>query len=80
MGDIFYPIYPVNGGFQAAIIKPYSDLLVSINDTFSFEAQSNSNANLQLFDNGILIADTSNSTIIEKNIVVNSVGRPPNSI
>ena len=74
MGDIFYPIYPVNGGFQAAIIKPYSDLLVSISDTFSFEAQSNSNANLQLFDNGILIADTSNSTIIEKNIVVNSVG------
>ena len=42
MGDIFYPIYPVNGGFQAAIIKPYSDLLVSINDNFSFEAQCNS--------------------------------------
>ena len=74
MGDIFYPIYPVNGGFQAAIIKPYTDLLVNINDTFSFEAQSNSNANLQLFDNGILIADTTNSTIIEKNIIVNSVG------
>ena len=74
MGDIFYPIYPVNGGFQAAIIKPYTDLLVNINDTFSFEAQSNSNANLQLFDNGILIADTTNSTIIEKNIFVNSVG------
>lgn len=74
MGDIFYPIYPINGGFQAAIIKPYTDLLVNINDTFSFEAQSNSNANLQLFDNGILIADTTNSTIIEKNIIVNSVG------
>lgn len=74
MGDIFYPIYPVNGGFQAAIIKPYTDLLVNINDTFSFEAQSNSNANLQLFDNGVLIADTTNSTIIEKNIFVNSVG------
>ena len=74
MGDIFYPIYPVNGGFQAAIIKPYTDLLVNINDTFSFEAQSNSNANLQLFDNGILIADTTNSTIIEKNIIVDSVG------
>ena len=74
MGDIFYPIYPVNGGFQAAIIKPYTDLLVNINDTFSFEAQSNSNANLQLFDNGILIADTTNSTIIEKNIIINSVG------
>ena len=74
MGDIFYPVYPVNGGFQAAIIKPYTDLLVNINDTFSFEAQSNSNANLQLFDNGILIADTTNSTIIEKNIIVNSVG------
>ena len=28
MGDIFYPIYPVNGGFQAAIIKPYTDLLL----------------------------------------------------
>ena len=74
MGDIFYPIYPVNGGFQAAIIKPYTDLLVDVGDTFSFEAQTNSNANLQLFDNGILIADTTNSTIIVKNIIVNSLG------
>jgi len=74
MGDIFYPIYPINGGFQAAIIKPYSDILVHMNDYISFEAQSNSNANLQLFDNGVLIADTTNSTIIEKNIFVNSPG------
>lgn len=74
MGDIFYPIYPVNGGFQAAIIKPYTDLLVDVGDTFSFEAQTNSNANLQLFDNGNLIADTTNSTIIEKNIIVSSLG------
>ena len=42
MGDIFYPIYPINGGFQAAIIKPYSDILVEMNDNISFEAQSKS--------------------------------------
>ena len=68
MGDIFYSIYPINGGFQAAIIKPYTDLLVNMNDTFTFEGQSNTNANLQLYDNGVLIADSINSNIIVKNL------------
>ena len=74
MGDIFYPIYPINGGFQAAIFKPYSDLLVNLNDTISISGQSNSNATLQLFDNGVLVADTTNTTVIEKDIIVNSSG------
>ena len=74
MGDIFYPIYPINGGFQAAIFKPYSDLLVNINDTISINGQSNSNATLQLFDNGVLIADTVNTTVLEKDIIINSPG------
>ena len=68
MGDIFYPIYPINGGFQAAIFKPYSDLIVNLNDTISINGQSNSNATLQLFDNGMLIADTINSTLRVFNI------------
>ena len=58
MGDIFYPVYPINGGFQAAIFKPYSELLVNINDTISINGQSNSNATLQLFDNGVLFQST----------------------
>jgi len=74
MGDIFYPIYPINGGFQAAIFKPYSDLLVNLNDTISISGQSNSNATLQLFDNGMLVADTTNTTVIEKDIIINSSG------
>ena len=74
MGDILYPIYPINGGFQAAIFKPYSDLLVNINDTISISGQSNSNATLQLFDNGVLVADTINTTLLEKDIIVNSSG------
>jgi len=74
MGDILYPIYPINGGFQAAIFKPYSDLLVNINDTIFFSGQSNSDATLQLFDNGVLIADTVNTTLLEKDIIVNSSG------
>ncbi|MFL2589539.1 MAG: alpha-amylase family glycosyl hydrolase [Parvicellaceae bacterium] len=74
MGDIFYPIYPINGGFQAAIFKPYSDLLVNLNDTISISGQSNSNATLQLFDNGVLLADTTNTTVIEKDIIINSAG------
>jgi 1,4-alpha-glucan branching enzyme len=74
MGDILYPIYPINGGFQAAIFKPYSDLLVNVNDTIFFSGQSNSDATLQLFDNGVLIADTVNTTLLEKDIIVNSSG------
>ena len=64
MGDIFYPVYPINGGFQAAIFKPYSDLLVNINDTIS-NGQSNSSATLQIFDNGVRY-DTINSTLLKK--------------
>ena len=74
MGDIFYPIYPVNGGFQAAIFKPYSDLLVNINDTIQIKAQSNSNATLELFDNGSLIANISSNTILTHELIVSNSG------
>ena len=74
MGDIFYPIYPVNGGFQAAIIKPYSDQLVNLYDTITFNGQANSLATLELYDNGILIADTVNSNSLDKSISINNPG------
>ena len=74
MGDIFYPIYPVNGGFQAAIFKPYDNLLVNINDTIQIKAQSNSNATLELFDNGSLIANISSNTILTHELIVSSSG------
>jgi len=74
MGDIFYPIYPVNGGFQAAIIKPYSDQLVNLYDTITFNGQANSLATLELYDNGILIADTVNSNSLDKSITINNPG------
>ena len=74
MGDIFYPVYPVNGGFQAAIFRPYEDVLVSLNDTIHLKAQSNGNATLEIYDNGILITSTSNSTILQHDHVVNLTG------
>jgi 1,4-alpha-glucan branching enzyme len=74
MGDIFYPIYPVNGGFQAAIIKPYSDQLVNLYDTITFNGQANSLATLELYDNGILIADTVNSNSLDKSVSINNPG------
>ena len=74
MGDIFYPIYPVNGGFQAAIIKPYSDQLVNLYDTITFNGQANSLATLELYDNSILIADTVNSNSLDKSISINNPG------
>jgi glycosidase len=74
MGDIFYPVYPVNGGFQAAIFHPFADILVNSNDTIPIKAQSNSNATLEVYDNGILITSASNSTIIQHDLVVNFSG------
>ena len=74
MGDIFYPIYPVNGGFQAAIIKPYSDQLVNLYDTITFNGQANSLATLELYDNGILIADTVNSNSLDKSVSIDNPG------
>ena len=74
MGDIFYPIYTVNGGFQAAIFKPYDHILVYLNDSISIEAQTNSNATIELYDNGSLVTSTSANTILQHNLSVNIAG------
>ena len=74
LGDIFYPIYPVNGGFQAAIFKPYDNVLVHLNDVISIEAQTNSSAIIELYDNGSLINSTNASTILQHNLSVNTTG------
>ena len=49
MGDIFYPIYPLMEVSKQLLSNLTLDILVDMNDNISFEAQSNSNANLQLF-------------------------------
>ena len=74
MGDIFYPVYPVNGGFQAAIFKPYDNVLVQLNDIISIEAQTNSSASIELYDNGNLLTNVSSSTILQYDLSVNSTG------
>ena len=74
MGDIFYPVYPINGGFQAAIFKPFDNVLVHLNDVISIEAQTNSNATIELYDNGSLISSTNASTILQHNLSVNTTG------
>ena len=74
LDDIFYPIYPVNGGFQAAILKPYHHKIVNLNDIILIEAQTNTNATIELYDNGILIANAITSTILQHNLNVNTAG------
>ena len=56
--DIFYPIYPINGGFEAKIFKPYQDVLVSLNDTLVIKAQCNSPASISFYDNNNFVFNT----------------------
>ena len=74
MGDIFYPIYPINGGLQAAIFQPHENVLIQINDTVQIQAQSNINATIELYENGNQIASTSSSNLLEYNLTFNSPG------
>ena len=72
--DIFYPIYPINGGFQAAIFNPSTHQIVNLNDTLNIKAYSNDSSSLRLFENGNLIFSQNNTTVIEHNHVINNYG------
>ncbi|MFM7664096.1 MAG: hypothetical protein ACKO68_06180, partial [Bacteroidota bacterium] len=54
--DIFYDVYPVNGGLQAAIFNPTQVQLVGLNQTFPFKGQSNQPCLLTLKEDGVILS------------------------
>jgi glycosidase len=72
--DIYYDVYPVNGGLQAAIFNPSQPPLLDLNQNFSFNAQSNQSANLTLKEDGIVVQSSPNATLINTNITATTPG------
>ena len=61
--DIYYEMYPVGAGFLAKFFTPETSQVIDLNDQLNILAQSNNPAQLEIFDNGTLIASISNNTI-----------------
>ena len=61
-------------GFKLPSLSPMTMFLVHLNDIISIEAQTNSSATIELYDNGNLLTNVSASTILQYNLSVNSTG------
>lgn len=54
--DIFYPIYPTNAGFLAAFLSPSQTQITTTGANLSFSIATNQDADIDVFDNGVLQA------------------------
>ena len=72
--DIYYEMYPVGAGFLAKFFTPETSQVIDLNDQLNILAQSNNPAQLEIFDNGTLIASISNNTILSHTITASSPG------
>lgn len=72
--DIYYDIYPTNAGLIAKIFHPNNGLTVDLNQSFSIDAQTNSNADLEIFDNGNSVASLSNASQLTPTITPTTEG------
>ncbi len=72
--DIYYDVYPVNGGLQAAIFNPTQIQLINLNQTFPFKGQSNQPCNLVLKEDGVPIQSLGNASLMNFNVTANSPG------
>ena len=66
--DIYYDVYPVNGGLQAAIFNPSQNPLLDLNQTFAFNAQANQSSTLTLKEDGVVIQTIPNATVLNTTI------------
>jgi glycosidase len=72
--DIYYPIYPNNGELFAKITSPINSILLNLGEQFTVNAESNQNATLSIYDNGILADQILNATQISSIITGQNSG------
>jgi glycosidase len=73
-GDIFIPIYTSSSNLLATIVSPASNgFIASVGSTINVEGATSVSANLQLFDNGALIA-SGTGTSLQHTIIVTAPG------
>jgi len=72
--DIFYPIYPANAGLLAAFISPNGTQIVNAGQNLSFSAASSKDADLDIYDNGVLQNSATNARNLNANFSAGSAG------
>ena len=72
--DIYYPVFPNNGELFAEIFSPNTSSLVDLTQQVSIHGESNMNASLSLFEDGILINQQNNVSVIDFDITATTEG------
>lgn len=73
--DIYYDVYPANAGLLAKFLKPYDNTqIATIGQSIEIKAASNTNATLEIFDNGSLVTSATNTTLLNHNLNVTTQG------
>lgn len=72
--DIYYDMYPINGGLQAAIFNPTNIQVIDLNQSFNFNAQANQSSTLTLKEDGVLLNSIPNSTVLNYVVTATNPG------
>lgn len=72
--DIFYPVYPANAGLLAAFIRPTNTQIVTSGQNLVFRAASSKDADIDIFDNGVLVGSDSNTRSLDTNFAAGASG------
>jgi glycosidase len=72
--DIFYDVYPVNAGFLAKIFSPENHPVCNLGSQINVVGKSNANATLTLKDNGSIIHNLNNASLLTHALNVNTPG------
>lgn len=62
--DIYYPVYPEDFPFTTVLVSPGSNsILTNVGETIQIKAATSEEATLQIFDNGVQLANTTGRQI-----------------
>ncbi|MBR9920914.1 MAG: T9SS type A sorting domain-containing protein [Bacteroidetes bacterium] len=74
-GDIYYPVFPEDLALTALFVKPDRlSLVTNLGSTLSIRAAASEDSDLSLFDNGNLLASSTNTQLLEFDIDVVEAG------
>lgn len=68
--DIYYPVYPVNPGLQANFVNPTQNFVSDPGEEVLVSVISNTEADIEIIDNGDVIASASGVTELEHTLTV----------
>jgi len=72
--DIFYPIYPANAGLLAAFLSPANTQIATTGQNLSFSGATSKDADIDIYDNGVLKSSVSNARSINSTFAAGAAG------